>query len=275
LKILGLFIVTLCGGLLLYATQDFPAWGDPQSPASTHLSTHYIEEAVHETGVENLVTAVLADYRGYDTMFETAVVFCAGLACILLLRTFVARKRGWEYRHLPTGIILHIKDPKKLPKESKEFALIDTMWVPHDLIIKTVSRIIIPFIQLFALYVVAHGDYSPGGGFQGGVIFGAAMILMAIAFDLRTAVELINEKALGILCALGIFIYAGIGVLCLLLGGNFLDYSQLAKILPVDPIHARALGMLGVEIGVGFAVMAVMILIYMNIASEGRFNRGL
>lgn len=275
MKIIGLFIVTFCGALLLYATQDFPAWGDPQSPASTHLSPHFIEEALHETDVPNLVTAVLADYRSYDTMFETAVVFCAGLACIFLLRSFVSRRRGWEYRHIPTGIILHIKDPNKLPKESKEFTLIDTMWVPHDLIIKTVSRIIIPFIMLFALYVVAHGDFSPGGGFQGGVIFGAAIILMAIAFDLRTAVELMNEKALGILIALGIFVYAGIGVLCMILGGNFLDYAQLAKILPVDPGHVRALGMIGIEIGVGIAVMAVMVIIYLNIASEGRYNQGL
>ncbi|WP_027371314.1 Na(+)/H(+) antiporter subunit B [Desulfovermiculus halophilus] len=275
MKLAGLIIVMICGGLLLTATQDFPAWGDPSSPASTHLSPHFITEALHETGAPNLVTAVLADYRGYDTMFETVVVFGAGLACILLLRTYTQRTRGREYRHIPTGIVIHIQDPNKAPKGQREFQLIDNMWVPHDLIIKTVCRILIPFIQIFGLYVVCHGDFSPGGGFQGGVIFGASLILLALSFDLRTFLEQMSEKALGLLCALGVVIYSGIGCMCILLGGNFLDYSQLAAVLPVDPGHVRALGMLGVEIGVGFSVMSVMAILYVNIASAGRHNQGL
>ena len=81
------FVATLVtGAILLYGTMDFPAWGDPQSPASTHLSAYYIENAVAETHVPNLVTAVLGDYRGYDTMFETVVIYCAGLAVIAVLR---------------------------------------------------------------------------------------------------------------------------------------------------------------------------------------------
>ncbi|MGM0610564.1 MAG: Na(+)/H(+) antiporter subunit B [Thermodesulfobacteriota bacterium] len=275
MKYLGLIIVIICGGLLLYATQDFPAWGDPTAPVHTHLSPHFITEAVHETGAPNLVTAVLADYRSYDTMFETVVVFCAGIVCILLLRTFVQSTRGRAYRHVPTGVVLHIQDPEKKPKSMHEFELIDNMWVPQDLIIKTLSRLLIPFTQIFALYVVAHGDFSPGGGFQGGVIFGASLILMAISFDLRTALNRMSEKILGLLCALGVIIYSGIGIVCMLLGGNFLDYSRLTAILPVQEPHIRALGMLGVEIGVGFTVMAAMVILYANIASEGRHRQGL
>lgn len=275
MKLAGLIIVIVCGGLLLSATQDFPAWGDPTSPASTHLSPHFITQALDETGAPNLVTAVLADYRGYDTMFETVVIFAAGLACILLLRTYIQRTRGREYRHIPTGIIIHIQDPNKAPKGLREFELIDNIWVPHDLIIKTVCRILIPFIQIFSLYVVMHGDFSPGGGFQGGVIFGASLILLAISFDLRTALQLVSEKTLGMLCALGVVIYSGIGCLCIMLSGNFLDYGTLSQILPVDPNHIRALGMLGVEIGVGITVMAVMVVLYINIASEGRHHQGL
>jgi len=70
---------------------DFPKWADPNQPASTHVSPGYIEHALDETAVPNLVTAVLADYRGYDTMFETAVIFTAGIAVILLLR----RPKKW------------------------------------------------------------------------------------------------------------------------------------------------------------------------------------
>ena len=274
MKFLGFIIVCLTGALLLYGTADFPDWGDPFSPASTHLSDYYIEKSVEQTQVPNIVTSVLADYRGFDTMFETSVIFCAGLACFLLLRDFREKKERF-YRHTPTGVILHVKDGKKILKVGKEFEHMDKDWVPSDLIIKTVCRILIPFIQIYALYVVAHGDFSPGGGFQGGVIFGSSLILLAISYDLKTLVKRIKEKVLGIFAALGVLIYVGIAALCMPMGGNFLDYGKLAPLVPGDPHHVRALGMLGVEIGVGIAVMAIMAIIYINIVSEGRHDEGL
>jgi multicomponent Na+:H+ antiporter subunit B len=199
LKFIGLVIVCLTGGLLLYGTVDLPDWGDPGSPASTHLSDYYIEHILEQTQVPNLVTAVLADFRGYDTMFETAVVFCAGLACFLLLRDFRPKKDRY-YRHVPTGVMLHVKNPDTRLIMGNEFEHMDREWVPSDMIIKTVCRILIPFIQIYALYVVAHGDFSPGGGFQGGVIFGSSLILMAIAYNLKTLVSRVTEKFLSHLC---------------------------------------------------------------------------
>jgi len=86
LKLLSLIIVIMTGALLLYATGEMPDWADPQSPASTHVSPRYIEKTVEETSVVNMVTAVLADYRGYDTLGETAVIFTAGVCCLVLLR---------------------------------------------------------------------------------------------------------------------------------------------------------------------------------------------
>ena len=86
MKALAFVATLITGAILLYGTMDFPARGDPQAPASTHLSTHYIENAVAETHVPNLVTAVLGDYRGYDTMFETVVIYSAGLAVVSVLR---------------------------------------------------------------------------------------------------------------------------------------------------------------------------------------------
>ncbi len=274
MKFLGFIVVCLTGTLLLYGTGEFPDWGDPDSPASLHLSNYYIEKAVEETQVPNLVTAVLADYRGFDTMFETAVVFCAGLACFLLLRDFREKKERF-YRHTPTGVILHVKNSKKILKTGKEFEHMDKDWVPSDLIIKTVCRILIPFIQIYALYVVAHGDFSPGGGFQGGVIFGSSLILLAISYDLKTLLRRIKEKVFGIYAALGVLIYVGIGAICMPMGGNFLDYSKLVPLIPGDPHHIRALGMLGVEIGVGIAVTAAMVIIYINIVSKGKHDEGL
>lgn len=274
MKFLGLVVVCLTGGLLLYGTMDLPDWGDPASPASTHLSNYYIEHIVEETQVSNLVTAVLADYRGYDTMFEATVVFCAGLACFLLLRDFRPKKDRY-YRHIPTGVMLHFKNPDTRMISGNEFEHMDRDWVPSDMIIKTVCRIVIPFIQIYALYVVAHGDFSPGGGFQGGVIFGSSLILMAISYNLRTLVKRVTEKFLSIFAATGVLIYVGLGVLAMVMGGQFLDYGMLAPLVPSDPGHIRALGMMGVEIGVGMAVMAVMVIIYVNIVSEGRHDEGL
>jgi len=275
LKIIGLIIAVLSGVLLICATVDFPGWADPASPASTHLSPHFIEKTMEETSVPNIVTAVLADYRGYDTMYETAVIFTAGLACFILLRIFVRKEPGdILYRHVLTGVTVRVKEGAKLPP-SENFERIDTMWTPPDLIIKTVCRLLIPFIQLFGLYVIAHGHHSPGGGFQGGVILGASIIMLSISQDLRTAVQRMREKLDAILSAVGVFLYAGTGALCLLLGLNFLDYSALASVLHCDPVTARSHGILIVEIGVGIAVMCTMIWIYNNVSSTGKYDEGL
>ncbi|RLB41738.1 MAG: sodium:proton antiporter [Deltaproteobacteria bacterium] len=275
MKKLALIIVILSGALLLYATKDFPPWGDPTSPASVHVSPRYLEKSLEETHVPNVVTSILADYRGYDTMFETTVIFCAGVACFMLLRKFEVEQRDLYYRHIPTGITIHIKGGKEIPSTSGEFEKIDTIWTPYDFIINTVSRFLVPFIQLFALYVIAHGHHSPGGGFQGGVILGASIIVLAIGFNLRTAVKRFGEKIDGIMSALGVFIYSGVGALCVLLGGQFLNYGVIAKVLPVGKAMARSHGILGVEIGVGISVMAVMVCIYNNVASEGKYDEGL
>ena len=274
MKILSLIIVVLTGGLLLYATQDFPTWGDPASPASSHVAAGYLENAMEKTSVPNVVTAVLADYRGFDTMFETGVIFCAGLGCFVLLRLFRQKPEDRYYRHIATGITLHIKSGG-IPENSSEFERIDALWTPYDLIVKTVCRILAPFVQLYALYVIAHGHHSPGGGFQGGVILGASIILLAISHNMRTALGRISEKTIHIMMAAGVLIYSGIGALCMIMGRNFLDYAGLSGILFTGPVAARSLGILGVEIGVGITVMAVMISIYNNLASEGRQDEGL
>jgi multicomponent Na+:H+ antiporter subunit B len=276
LKTIALMIVFLVGGFLLYGTFQFPDWGDPASPASTHVSPYYIEHVLEDSAVPNIVTAVLADYRGYDTMFETAVIFAAGLACILLLRTYQRQAPSTRlYRHVPTGLTIRIKKGGRLPEDSEYFDRIDSQWVPHDLIVNVCCRLIVPFVQLFALYVIAHGHHSPGGGFQGGVIFGAALILYALAYDLRSVFKLLSEKMTIYLGVGGVLLYVGTGFLCMLMGGNFLDYSALAPLLGGDPIMARSHGILIVEVGVGIAVMAVMVSLYYNLSSAGQHDEGL
>ena len=147
---------------------------------------------------------------------------------------------------------------------------------PSDsLIVRQASRFMLPFMQLFALYVIAHGHYSPGGGFQGGVILGASLILLAISFDLKFLLGHWSEKSLMLLVASGVFLYAAVGLACVFMGGNYLDYVVLDPILPGKGDMARSHGILLVEIGVGITVMFSMVAIHINLASNGRFDRGL
>jgi multicomponent Na+:H+ antiporter subunit B len=126
----------------------------------------------------------------------------------------------------------------------------------ESIIVKTISRLLTPFIQIFALYVIMNGHSSPGGGFQGGIILGASYILLILSFGMNEVKRRFNEKLLTVFISLGVFIYASIGILCLILGANFLDYG----ILPIA--EPRSIGVLGIEIGVGITVMAVMLSIF-------------
>ena len=85
MRFLYVIITVATGVFLIYGALDMPRWGDPESPASVHVSPRYIEKALEETAVPNIVTAVLADYRGYDTLGETTVIFAAGICCLLVL----------------------------------------------------------------------------------------------------------------------------------------------------------------------------------------------
>ena len=129
------------------------------------------------------------------------------------------------------------------------------------------ARLLLPLILLFALYVQFHGDYGPGGGFQAGVIFGAGFILYALIYGLDNARRLVPPWLLRIGVSLGVLLYAGVGLMGLFLGGNFLDYGVLDR---HDPVHGQHLGILLVELGVGITVASVMISIFYAFAGRGR-----
>lgn len=132
---------------------------------------------------------------------------------------------------------------------------------------RLVTKLLLPLILLFALYVQFHGDYGPGGGFQAGVIFGAGFILYALIYGLDEARRILPPWLLRISVSLGVLIYAGVGVAGLLLGGNYLDYGVLDS---HDPVHGQHLGILLVELGVGITVSAVMVTIFYAFAGRGR-----
>jgi len=133
-------------------------------------------------------------------------------------------------------------------------------------ILRIVTKIIIAPILIFALYVQFHGDYSPGGGFQAGVVFAAAIILYALIFGLAEARRAVPPGLLRVTGALGVLIFAGTGVVALLQGGNFLDYDYLAH----DPVHGQQYGLIIVEFGVGVTVTSVITSIFYVFAGRGR-----
>jgi multicomponent Na+:H+ antiporter subunit B len=136
----------------------------------------------------------------------------------------------------------------------------------HHLVIRVVSKLMIPFILLFGLYVQFHGDFGPGGGFQAGVIFAAAFVLYALVYGLENARRIVPDKYIRMGIALGVLIYGGTGVASLLLDGNYLDYSVLAD----DAPHGQHLGIFIVEFGVGLTVASVMVAIFFAFAGRGR-----
>ena len=151
-------------------------------------------------------------------------------------------------------------------------------------IIRIVTKILIPYILLFAMYVQFHGDFGPGGGFQAGVIFAAALILYGLVYGLPALQKVAPPFVIEKLIALGVLVYAGTGIACMVMGGNFLDYDVLAhgfleelpavsefvqgkgphSFLP----HGQHLGIFLVELGVGITVTAVMTMIFYAFAGR-------
>lgn len=233
-KLLPLLVVVVTGAALIYGTVDMPPFGDPNNPAQQHVAPRYIQDSPEEIGLPNMVTSVLASYRAFDTLGETAVVFAAAIGVFSLLG---------------------------LPKQER--AAIKSGLQSH-LVLRVVAKLIIPLIILFALYVQFHGDYGPGGGFQAGVIGAAAIILYALVFGLPMATHVIGPNALKVLVALGVLIYAGTGVASFFLGANFLDYNVLAS----DPVAGQHIGIILIELGVGITVFASMLSIFYAFAGQ-------
>jgi multicomponent Na+:H+ antiporter subunit B len=238
---LALLLIVITGGLLVYGTLDMPYYGLAEAPANLHVAPRYIFDSTQEIGIPNIVTAVLASYRGFDTFGEVVVIFTAGIGVLALLSV------------------------APIPKENRtEIDSTNVSMHERHLVLRIVSKMLIPFIMLFALYVQFHGDFGPGGGFQAGVIFAAAIILYGMLFGLNTARKVINQPVVQFLSAIGVLIYGSVGLVSMINGGNFLDYS----VLLTDPVAGQHLGILLIELGVGCTVASVMVIIFFNFASR-------
>lgn len=246
-------LVVGVGGLLIYAVSGLPEFGDPASPANAHVGRGYMIDTPKEIGVPNMVTAILSSYRGFDTLGETVVVFAAGIGVALML--------GFGPRSALSAPPVAAGD--------------------HHVVLRVTAKLLIPLIALFAFYVQFHGDLGAGGGFQAGVILAVAPILHALVFGLRATIVAIPVGFVRGVAALGVLVFAGVGVVCIANGGDFLDYDRLftprveAMIPPGllgDPEHAhnwgQHFGILLVEVGVLLTVAATMVTIFYGFAGR-------
>jgi len=136
----------------------------------------------------------------------------------------------------------------------------------REAIPRVVTKLLFPFVVLFALYVQFHGELGAGGGFQAGVIVAAAIILYGLIFGLRAAQLVAPPRIVETLIPLGVLVYGGVGVLGLLAGGNYLDYF----VLDGDTVHGQERGIFWVELGVLITVAATFTTIYYVFAGRGR-----
>lgn len=136
----------------------------------------------------------------------------------------------------------------------------------HHSVLRVVTKILMPFILIFALYVQFHGDFGPGGGFQAGVIFAAGFVLYTLIFGVENARQVVPAWVTRVALGVGVLIFAGTGVVSLFLGDNYLDYSHFSH----DHHHAQEYGILIVEFGVGVTVAAAMISLFLIFAGQDK-----
>ncbi|HKJ51943.1 MAG TPA: Na(+)/H(+) antiporter subunit B, partial [Gammaproteobacteria bacterium] len=240
-RAIALLAVSVTVVAIIYATFDKPRFADPGAPVHQHVAPWYLEKTREAVDIPNVVTAVLGSFRGYDTLGEVFVVYTAGIGVLFLLGKNTSRRQD-DLDDAPLGL-------------------------RHYLIPRMVGRMLIPFILLFGLYVQFHGEYGPGGGFQAGALVAAAIILYALLEGENRALRVLPRGLLKGLIAGGALLYGAVGVVGMLLGGKFLDYSLLSS----NPVQGQQIGILLIEAGVGITVTGVLLSIFHAFATRGKF----
>jgi len=233
-KIIGILFIIVATVLLWSFIDLLPIIGDPESAPNTHISRVYIEKGPAQTNSPNLVTGVLADYRGLDTMLETTVLYLASITVTLIM----TREKS-------------VRGARTSFDRIREFGITE---------IKVILPIVVPILLLYALYVLVHGEVSLGGGFQAGALIALAYILYSFVEDEEKGSLRISHFGFICIGAIGLMIYFLTGLLPVLCGGSFLEYGKLP--LPfVHEAERHSIGIFSIEVGVTITVAASIIVI--------------
>ena len=207
----------ICAALdmgMLATVMNMPGFGQEDNPINNEVSERYLAQGAEETGSENVVTAMIIGYRGFDTLGESCVLFLAVAAVMILLQRDRKNTSGHELRQL-----------EREEESVQEHA---------DLILKQVAWVLIPFIFLFAIYVLLNGETSPGGGFSGGTILGAGLILFSAAFGTRHMQVLMNRRRYSAVRTFGLLLYGILYGIYIFIGANGLPNYLTGMILLID-----------------------------------------
>lgn len=230
-----------------------PGIGDPSSAAATHVSSYYIENTEAISNSPNMVTSVIVDFRAFDTLFETTVMFLAGVSVLLILSSSTRKRR------VSLGTVVQVRSKGKA-------AVFNT--VNKEVIISIIE----PLMLIYAIYVLFHGEVSLGGGFQAGALIAMVYLLDVMVAKRERNIFLFTftKYRAAAAAGLGPFIYALCGVLTMAGGGLFLEYGKLP--LPVDELELHSIGILMVEIGVTIGVACTIIAILNAILERTEFD---
>lgn len=222
-----------------YTLPDAPVKEIPKQ--SNAVGLYYARGAIRDCGSPSAITAMILDYRGYDTLYETTVIF---LAMVGALSVLAGKRRKEEEQEPWIGLTRYT-------------------------VVGTVIKKIVPFMVMFGLYVVFHGEVSPGGGFQGGVILGASFILYALIFSYQEGEKKMPSDTLRILNALGPFLFAFVGLIGIVTGYAFLA-NKVIKGIPhgIEGTLFSSLPLLLIELGIGFGVGSVITHVFYGYVTE-------
>ena len=195
-------------GVLLYTVALLPQYGQ-ENPRAVEVSDRYIEHGLEETGAVNIVAGMILDYRAFDTLGESSVLFTAVMAVIILLKKDGDKKKEMTERQ---------KKEEALQQHEEE--LNDRH---RDVILKKTAGIVAPFIMMFGIYVVLNGHISPGGGFSGGAIIGAGLILISQAFGSKRTKKFFNFKVFTIITSGALLSYAALKTYSFYTGSHHME----------------------------------------------------
>ena len=213
-RVAALVLAVLLFFMLATVMIGMPNVGDKNNPDNNEVAKRYIENGLSETGAVNIVSGMILDYRAFDTFGESCVLFAATICVMIMLRIDGQTKDDDEEAQKVTFGI-----------RQSAFSKIDSrQYEPeNDSILKKSAILIVPLILMFGLYVILNGHISPGGGFSGGAILGAGLILFLSAFGFQTAEKVLNAKTVKIITLVALLVYCLAKSYSFFTGANHLE----------------------------------------------------